>query len=145
MESKKTYTPIFIILILVFITLFLTNISLGSINIPIDGITLSILKQQANAMNLALETCQASWEDYEKTFIKKLNDLKNKHQLDAVVFGDIDIESHKAWEEKVCNAAKLKPILPLWQGNRKQLVIDMINKGIKAIIVSCNTTLGKSF
>lgn len=109
------------------------------------GISLSILKQQANAMNLALETCQASWEDYEKTFIKKLTEVKNRHQLDAVVFGDIDIESHKAWEEKVCKAAALQPILPLWQGNRKQLVIDMMNQGIKAIIVSCNTTLGKAF
>lgn len=109
------------------------------------GITLAILEQQAKAMNLALETCKASWENYEETFINKLKEVKNKHQLEAAVFGDIDIESHKAWEEKVCNAAQLNPLLPLWQGNRRQLVIDMINKGIKAIIVSCNTTLGKGF
>lgn len=38
MESNKTYTSIFIILSLVFIVLLFTNISLGSINIPFDGI-----------------------------------------------------------------------------------------------------------
>lgn len=38
MESNKTYTSIFIVLSLVFIVLLFTNISLGSINIPFDGI-----------------------------------------------------------------------------------------------------------
>jgi len=38
LESNKTYTSIFIVLSLVFIVLLFTNISLGSINIPFDGI-----------------------------------------------------------------------------------------------------------
>ena len=38
MKAEKTYTPIFILLAIVLIILVLTNISLGSISIPFDGI-----------------------------------------------------------------------------------------------------------
>lgn len=109
------------------------------------GIPLAVLQQQALAIDTPLKTCQATWGNYEVMFIETLQNLTSIYNLDAAVFGDIDIESHKSWEEKVCAAANLNAYLPLWQGQRKQLVIDMINAGIKAIIVSCNTELGKSF
>lgn len=109
------------------------------------GIPLLILQQQAAAMKVPLETCQATWEEYEVTFIETLMQLKHTHEIDAAIFGDIDIQSHRDWEEKVCHTANLNAVLPLWKGDRKQLVIDMLNSGIKAIIVSCNTTLGKEF
>jgi diphthamide synthase (EF-2-diphthine--ammonia ligase) len=35
--------------------------------------------------------------------------------LEAAVFCDIDLQPHKDWEDKVCAAASLKAILPLWQ------------------------------
>lgn len=109
------------------------------------GISLALLKAQAAAIGVPLETCQASWQNYEATFIKKLQDLTETYNLDAAIFGDIDIESHKAWEEKVCDASNIKAILPLWLGERKPLVKEMLNAGIKAIIVSCSTTLGTDF
>ncbi|MGB0896512.1 MAG: diphthine--ammonia ligase [Flavobacteriaceae bacterium] len=109
------------------------------------GIPLAVLKQQAQAINVPLETCQATWANYEQEFIATLQNLTKTYKLQAAVFGDIDIQSHRDWEEKVCAAAELKAQLPLWQGERKQLVIDMINAGVKAIIVSCNTDLGLEF
>lgn len=109
------------------------------------GIPLSILEQQAKAINVSLETAISSWENYEENFINKLRFLKGKYKLDAAVFGDIDIASHREWEEKVCKAAQLKPLLPLWKGDRKELVLEMIDSEIKAIIVSCNPLLGKRF
>ena len=36
-------------------------------------------------------------------------------------------------------------MLPLWQGDRKELVLAMIDNGIEAMIVSCNRTLGPDF
>jgi len=109
------------------------------------GIPLTVLKSQARAMNLPLETCAATWENYENNFIKKLNYIKEKYQADTAVFGDIDITAHRDWEEKVCKVAGLTPLLPLWQEDRKDLVMEMISNGVKAIIVSCNKTLGTSF
>jgi len=109
------------------------------------GLTPSLLNQQAIAIGVPLVAIPSSWEDYEKNYIEALKNLKDKYQTNAVVFGDIDLEPHREWEEKVCKAAKLKAILPLWQQNRKELVFEMIDNGIKAIITSCNILLGHSF
>ncbi len=109
------------------------------------GIPLSLLKAQAAALGIPIKTIASSWQNYEKKFTKALIKLKKEHNLTTAVFGDIDLEEHKAWEEKVCANAKLTAHLPLWQKNRKQLVLQMLEKGVKTIIVSCNDTLGESF
>lgn len=104
-----------------------------------------ILEAQAKALQLPIHFFESTWNDYERLYIQNLKSLKNTYEITTSVFGDIDIESHKAWEEKVSKAAQLKAVLPLWQQPRKQLVLEMIDYGIEAIIVSCNTTLGPDF
>lgn len=109
------------------------------------GISLSILQQQAKQMNLPLRTVPASWTDYEQQFISTLQDLKKEFSLEAAVFGDIDLQAHKEWEEKVCSHSGLYALLPLWQQNRLQLVQDMITNGLVTMIVSCNTKMGEKY
>jgi uncharacterized protein (TIGR00290 family) len=109
------------------------------------GLPLAILKQQANKMQLPLEAVPATWGDYEEKFISTLQQLKNTFDLQAAVFGDIDLQPHKDWEDKVCEAASLKAILPLWQQDRIVLVNEMIASGIETMIVSCNTQMGEGY
>ncbi|UQD56335.1 diphthine--ammonia ligase [Flavobacterium sp. K5-23] len=109
------------------------------------GLPLSILNQQAQKMQLPLEGVPATWGDYEEKFISTLKILKAKYNLDAAFFGDIDLQAHKDWEDKVCEAASLKAILPLWQQDRITLVNEMIENGIETMIVSCNTMMGESY
>ncbi|MGM8362153.1 diphthine--ammonia ligase [Flavobacterium sp. ARAG 55.4] len=109
------------------------------------GLPLSILHQQAQKMQLPIETVPATWGDYEEKFIGILKKLKANFELDAAVFGDIDLQPHRDWEEKVCKAADLEAILPLWQQDRIILVNEMIESGIETMIVSCNTMMGESY
>jgi uncharacterized protein (TIGR00290 family) len=109
------------------------------------GLPLSILNQQAQKMGLPVEGIPATWGDYEEKFISTLKMLKTKYDLDAAIFGDIDLQAHKDWEEKVCQASALKAILPLWQQDRLTLVNEMIDNGIETLIVSCNTTMGEAY
>jgi diphthine-ammonia ligase len=109
------------------------------------GLPLAILNQQAQKMELPLEAVPATWGDYETTFIQTLKNLKAKFNLDAAVFGDIDLQPHKDWEDKVCEAASLQAILPLWQQDRMALVHEMLDSGITTMIVSCNTIMGEKY
>ncbi|MDB9744069.1 diphthine--ammonia ligase [Fibrobacterales bacterium] len=105
----------------------------------------SILEAQAKAMKLDFNGIPASWNDYEDKFVSALKSAKEKHNVEAAVFGDIDLQAHLDWEEKVCQAAELKPLLPLWQQDRKALVLEMIEAGIETRITSCNTDMGIDF
>ncbi len=109
------------------------------------GIPLEILECQSTMLGLPIVTKPATWNDYEKIFIKTLTELKQNYTISAAVFGDIDLQGHRDWEEKVCLAVGLEVILPLWKQNRKELVISMIDSGIEAYIVSCNEQMGEKF
>ncbi len=109
------------------------------------GIPKEILKAQADSLGLPIHFFESTWNDYERLYIQNLKSLTEVYSINSAVFGDIDIQSHRDWEEKVSKAADLKAVLPIWQQPRKQLVLDMIDYGIEAIIVSCNSVLGPDF
>lgn len=109
------------------------------------AIPLAVLQKQAAALNIPIHTVASTWADYEINFITALQELKKKYNLDAAVFGDIDLQPHRDWEEKICAATGIKALLPLWQQCRKPLVMEMIAGSIGATIVSCNTKMGTEF
>jgi diphthine-ammonia ligase len=109
------------------------------------GLPISILQQQADAMNVSLITRATSWNKYQDNFIQSLEIIANDYDVKAMVFGDIDLQQHRDWEEMVCSKAGLSAILPLWKKDRKELVMKMLNEGIECMIVSCNTTMGEGF
>lgn len=109
------------------------------------GLPASILQQQAAAMGLPVITTATSWNDYENNFVAVLKEAGNNFAASTMVFGDIDLQAHRDWEEMVCAKAGLHALLPLWQQDRKKLVLQMLSAGIVCLIVSCNTLLGESF
>ncbi len=109
------------------------------------GLPLHLLQQQAAQLGVPLFTVAASWQTYEANFINLLREVKEKCQIEGVVFGDIDLQAHRDWEEKVCAQANLKPHLPLWKQDRRALVLEMLREGFECIIVSCQAAMGERF
>lgn len=109
------------------------------------GIPSEILKLQAEAAGLPVHLISSSWQEYEKHFTAALSELKQQYHLTHAVFGDIDLQPHRDWEEKVCANAGLEAVLPLWQQNRKALVLQMLDAGIEPMIISCNEIMGERF
>lgn len=109
------------------------------------GIPLAILHRQAEVAGLPAYLVSSSWQAYEKNFTGALTKLKNEYDLSHAVFGDIDLQPHRDWEEKVCSNAGLTAVLPLWQQERRSLVLQMLEAGIETMIVSCNETMGEKY
>ena len=109
------------------------------------GLPPPILEAQAKAIGLPVKLMASSWQQYEELFTKALSALRQVYTATHTVFGDIDLQAHRDWEEKVCQQTGLTAIWPLWQRDRKELVTKMLQTGICTIIVSCNTMMGPSF
>jgi diphthine-ammonia ligase len=101
------------------------------------GLRREVLQAQADRLGIPLVTKAASWADYESIFIAALQELEAAG-VEAGVFGDIDIEEHRSWEEKVCAAAGLEAHLPLWQADRQALLGEFLMLGFEAVIVAVN-------
>ena len=102
------------------------------------NITMETLKMQAGALGLNILTGSATWDGYEKEFIRMITGLHNEG-IRHGVFGDIDLQPHREWVERVCATAGIIPHEPLWQEKRSELVREFIDAGFRAKIVVVNT------
>jgi uncharacterized protein (TIGR00290 family) len=98
------------------------------------GVPRALVERQALSMGLDLSAPSAGWSDYELVFTQALVALKRSGH-EVAVFGDIDLEPHREWEARVCDAAGLEHCLPLWHRNRLELARESIALGFEAIVV----------
>ena len=94
----------------------------------------SIVARQAESLGLELVMRSASWKTYEQVFVEALKELREAG-YEVAVFGDIDLQEHRDWEEKVCAAAGMTACLPLWQIDRTTLVKEVLEAGFRARVV----------
>jgi diphthine-ammonia ligase len=109
------------------------------------GLPISLIREQSKLLKIPLRVASSSWDDYEEIFITILHDFKEQGIVFGV-FGDIDIEEHRQWCERVCSVAELKTYHPLWKQDRRELLNEFIELGFEAIIIAIKEdTLGSEF
>ena len=116
------------------VTRLLTALDETGLKTRSHGVTRDLIISQGKSLGLINEFICASWQDYEGQFIEKLTELP-KNGVKKAIFGDIDLISHREWEEKVCLAAQITPMLPLWNEDRLSMVYEFLDAGFKARVV----------
>jgi uncharacterized protein (TIGR00290 family) len=104
------------------------------------GLRQDVVEAQAAAMGLPLFCRATSWDEYESNFIDVLAEVRT-HGVEVGIFGDIDLQAHRDWVERVCAAADMQAVLPLWNEPRLDMVRECIDAGIDCRIVSCKAEL----
>ena len=84
--------------------------------------------------------------DYTKDFIDNIIKIANEISVDGIIFGDIDLKEHRKWCESIAEKAGISAVFPLWQGDRKELVMEFLDKGYKTKIKKVDKKkLGKEY
>ncbi|MBW1678556.1 MAG: diphthine--ammonia ligase [Deltaproteobacteria bacterium] len=104
------------------------------------GIDANCLRLQSEAIGIPIIQRRTSWQNYESEFKQVISDLK-REEVKLGIFGDIDLQGHRDWVERVCKEMGVKAILPLWKERREKLLKDFINTGFKAIVVATQANL----
>ena len=98
------------------------------------GLTTALLDMQAQAVGISLVQRQAAWSNYEAEFEKALLAFREEGITDGV-FGDIDLDEHRQWVERVCRRCGITPHLPLWGNRQKDLMQEFIEAGFRAVVI----------
>ena len=98
------------------------------------GLDPKLIALQAKAMGVPIIQRETTWETYEAEFKEAIGELKQKG-VNAGVFGDIDLQEHREWVERVCGELGIKPILPLWGLEPERILRDFVGLGFEAIVV----------
>lgn len=99
------------------------------------GLSARVLQEQSQAIDIPLVQRKTSWQSYEGEFKRMVDDLKQEG-IKGGVFGDIDLQEHRDWVERVCREVDIIPYLPLWGQEQGKILKDFINLGFKAIVVA---------
>ena len=99
------------------------------------GLDPKLIAAQAEAMEIPILQRETTWDTYEQEFKEAVAELKQQG-VDGVVFGDIDIEEHKEWVNRVCTELGVIAILPLWGDEPHTLLNEFLQAGFEAIVVS---------
>lgn len=109
--------------------------SSGTTHSCFHDIDLNIIQNVSEMIGVAFEPVMCSeGNEYTKDYERALLKLKDKYQLQAVIFGDIDLMAHLDWCTKRCLNCGLEAIFPLWQQDRVEIVESFVNLGFKTII-----------
>jgi diphthine-ammonia ligase len=100
------------------------------------GLRRELIAAQADALGLPVRFGAAAWKDYEGELRRTIAAGASEHGVGAGVFGDIDIERHRRWVERVAREAGTRAVLPLWHRDRRQLMDDLLEAGFKAVVVA---------
>jgi diphthine-ammonia ligase len=104
------------------------------------GISTYWISVQAEALGIPLIQQTTDGKNYEAQFIAALKKMRAEGVTHGV-FGDIDFNPHREWDENVCKAADIELLMPLWLGDQNQIALDFINQGFKSVIIATRADL----
>lgn len=102
------------------------------------GLQAFTIQKQASSTEFPLFQKAMPRKTFREKFIKLINEWKKDSGIEGIVFGDIYLQEHKDWIDKLCEETKVDAIMPIWEANTKELIEEFIQAGFKAIVIATN-------
>ena len=99
------------------------------------GLRPDVIEAHARRLGIRSLTGRCSWPTYTEEYSRLLSSAAALG-ITHVIFGDIMGDAHRAWDERVCAAVGLTPVLPIWGESTRVLVEEFIASGSTAVIVT---------
>ena len=99
------------------------------------GLKKKMIGLQAEKMGIHLFHETTDFAGYEKAFKQKIAELKLMGVAEGV-FGDIYLEEHRTWIERVCNEMEIEAVFPIWHADTKKLLLELVDERFKALTVA---------
>ncbi|MFC2104794.1 diphthine--ammonia ligase [Bacteroidota bacterium] len=117
--------------------------------VSMHGLSEYLLDDQVKSIGLPLHKIYLpefpTMEEYERLISKELTEAKNQ-DITISIFGDIFLEDLREYRENQLMKKRFTAIFPLWKRDTKEIAMEFIELGFKAIIVSIDSRyLDKSF
>ena len=98
------------------------------------------LAAQADRLGLQQVIGRCAWQTYDAAFASALRQVASE-RITHVIFGDILFDEHRQWAERMCQAAGLTAVEPLWGASTTTLFHEWVASGADAWIVTTRASL----
>lgn len=104
------------------------------------GTESKLIQLQAETIVMPLLQKETTWDGYEQEFKEAIRSLIPKGII-GIVFGDIYLQEHKDWVERVCGDLGIKAVEPLWGRKQEEILLEFIESGLNATVISAQSKL----
>jgi len=108
--------------------------------VSFHGTEAKLIQLQAKAIGTPLLQKETTWNGYEQEFKDAVKSLM-PNGVKGIVFGDIYLQEHKDWVERVCGELGIEAIEPLWGQDPERILLEFIDAGFEATVVSAKSEL----
>ena len=108
--------------------------------VSFHGTEAKLIQLQAETIDIPLLQKETTWNGYEQEFKEAVKSLI-PNGVKGIVFGDIYLQEHKDWVERVCRELGIEAIEPLWGQDPERVLLEFIDAGFEATIVSAKSEL----
>ncbi len=101
----------------------------------LHGINPELIRLQAELAGIPMVQKKVANEDFEQEFRDTAERLRQEG-ISGMIFGDIYLEPHKEWVDRVCGELGMTAEEPLWGMNTETIMNDFLSVGFETIIAS---------
>jgi diphthine-ammonia ligase len=115
-------------------------ISKESRRVSFHDLDAGLVRLQSEAMGIPLVQPETTWEGYEKEFKAAVRRLI-PGGVEGMVFGDIYVQEHLDWVERVCRDLGIRAVEPLWGRSTQDIITSFLDYGFEAVVVAAQAAL----
>ncbi len=110
--------------------------------VSFHGTRARLISCQAQAIGLPLVqyTVPPDMSLYEQRFKRAVSVLKHRG-AQGMVFGDIYLQEHRGWIERICGEVGITPVIPLWGIAPERVLNEFIEAGFEALVISAKADI----
>jgi uncharacterized protein (TIGR00290 family) len=106
------------------------------------GIESALISAQAQSLGITLVQHEVSpdMKDYEIEFKEAVSRLREQGS-EGMLFGDVYLDDHREWVERVCRELGIQAVEPLWGRPAQDVVEEFLHLGYEAVVVSAKADI----
>jgi len=108
--------------------------------VSFHGTESRLIQLQSQSIGIPLLQKETTPDGYEQEFKEAVQSLLPQG-IKGMVFGDIYLDEHREWVERVCGELGIEAVEPLWGKSSEEVFADFVDAGFEAIIVSARAEL----
>lgn len=102
-----------------------------------------MIQLQGEALSLPVHFIECSYDSYTDQFVETLQTMKNQLEISGIAYGDLYLDGHREWGEKVAKLAGVEALYPLWTNkeNSLSLLKNFVDSGYNAVTIRVSKDL----
>ena len=108
--------------------------------VSFHGTETRLIQLQAESIRKRLCQKETTKGYYEQEFKEAVRSLI-PDGIKGMIFGDIYLQEHKDWTERVCAEMGIEAVEPLWGRDTEDILSDLIDAGFQAVIIGAKSRL----